>query len=440
MGAQPPSEERDGARTPNAAAFLSRARRGVSLALAAPRRRFAQAAKVAPITMVINQSPWFDGFRKLVEQYQKETGNQDPARRQSLRGRAGEDPQLAARVAGNYDLLAIDNNWMVEMFAGGFLMPIRRGRSGLQARSRRQHLRRHDLLERQAEGFDPKGGKLIGVPINGNVEVLFYRKDLYDQHGLKAPETVERGAREPTALNAPPGRLRLRPSRRPRLGDSPTSRTTCSASAATSSRTRVRGTTASCSTARRTGARSSSTCALGKAGGYPSPGSISQGTMIQLMPTGKAAQTVAIVGAWAQLDDPNKSAVVGKFEAALIPRGEGGKHATRAGHWIGAIARNVPKERQQAALTFLKWFQTPATSSRTRATARCRSAPTSRPPSSRRIRPPLPQGAGRQFEGGEDVRRAGGPADVRDLACGSTMLSSARRRRTLNGGAPRCTS
>ena len=25
--------------------------------------------------MVINQSPWFDGFRQLVSQYEKETGN-----------------------------------------------------------------------------------------------------------------------------------------------------------------------------------------------------------------------------------------------------------------------------------------------------------------------------------------------------------------------------
>ena len=70
-----------------------------------------------------------------------------------------------------------------------------------------------------------------------------------------------------------------------------------------------------------------------------------------------AAQTVGIVGAWAQLEDPAKSAVVGKFETALIPRGAGGKHASRAGHWIGAIARNVPRERQQAALAFLTWFQ-----------------------------------------------------------------------------------
>jgi multiple sugar transport system substrate-binding protein len=50
--------------------------------------------------------------------------------------------------------------------------------------------------------------------------------------------------------------------------------------------------------------------------------------------------------------------VVGRLGAALIPRAgrEGGRHASRAGHWIGAIAGNVPKERQEAALAFLKWF------------------------------------------------------------------------------------
>ncbi len=37
--------------------------------------RFAAAAKAAPITIVINQSPWFESFRKTVELYEKETGN-----------------------------------------------------------------------------------------------------------------------------------------------------------------------------------------------------------------------------------------------------------------------------------------------------------------------------------------------------------------------------
>jgi len=35
----------------------------------------ARAAAAAPITIVINQSPWFDSFRKTVELYEKQTGN-----------------------------------------------------------------------------------------------------------------------------------------------------------------------------------------------------------------------------------------------------------------------------------------------------------------------------------------------------------------------------
>jgi hypothetical protein len=36
----------------------------------------AQAQDAAPITIVINQSPWFEGFRGLVEYYEEQTGNQ----------------------------------------------------------------------------------------------------------------------------------------------------------------------------------------------------------------------------------------------------------------------------------------------------------------------------------------------------------------------------
>ena len=32
-------------------------------------------SKVSPITIVINQSPWFNGFKSVVEIYEKETGN-----------------------------------------------------------------------------------------------------------------------------------------------------------------------------------------------------------------------------------------------------------------------------------------------------------------------------------------------------------------------------
>ena len=64
-----------------------------------------------------------------------------------------------------------------------------------------------------------------------------------------------------------------------------------------------------------------------------------------------------VVRAWPQVDDPNKSAVVGKINVAPLPHGPGGKSTPTLGHFIGGIPKNIPKERQVAALGFLRWFQ-----------------------------------------------------------------------------------
>ena len=80
--------------------------------------------------------------------------------------------------------------------------------------------------------------------------------------------------------------------------------------------------------------------------------------MIQALVTGKAAHGTPVIAAWSQMDDPTKSAVVGKINVAVLPHGPGGKPSPTLGHFIGSIPKNIPKERQVAALTFLKWFQT----------------------------------------------------------------------------------
>ena len=90
--------------------------------------------------------------------------------------------------------------------------------------------------------------------------------------------------------------------------------------------------------------------------GPPSPGAVEQGDLIQLLSTGRAGQAIAVIGAWGGLENPEKSAVVGKLNAALIPAGTGGA-ASSAGHWVGGIPANISSERQQAALAFLTWFQ-----------------------------------------------------------------------------------
>ena len=313
-------------------------------------------ARVAPITMVINQSPWFGGFRQLVEQYQKETGNKVELDVNPYAGALDKIRNSLRAGAGSYDLLAIDNNWMVEFFDGGFLLPLTELDPGYKIDPQVSTYGGTIFWNDKLKAFDARGGKLMGVPINGNVEVFYYRKDLYDQHGLKVPQTWDEVLANAVKLNDGSRVYGFvhRDDRDSAFADFTNYLFSFGgdifADASIGDFTVVLNSPAA-------RAALDYYLTLGKQGGYPTPGAVSQGQMIQLMATGKAAQTVGIVGAWAQLEDPTKSAVVGKFDTALIPRSANGRHASRAGHWIGAIARNVPRERQLAALQFLKWFQ-----------------------------------------------------------------------------------
>ncbi len=341
-------------------AFLRHAAAAGVLTGGAPltlRRAFAQSVpKVAPISMVINQSPWFPAFSALVERYESETGNTIEFDVNPYAG-ALEKLRNSLRAAeGQYDLLAIDNNWMVEMFAGGFLMPLDELDPSYRLDPAVNSYDGTIFWNGATRRFDPAGGRLMGVPINGNVEVLFYRADLYEEHGLQVPETFEQLLENTVALNDPPGYGFVH-------RDDRTSATADFANymfgfGGSVFEDRADGDYQVTFNSRTNLDALQYYLELGAKGGYLSPGSVSQAQMIQHLLTGKAAHAIGIVGAWADVDDPQKSAVVGRLGAALIPRADraGGRHASRAGHWIGAIAGNVPKERQQAALTFLKWF------------------------------------------------------------------------------------
>ncbi len=332
---------------------------GAAMAAGIPvRRAIAQpAGRVAPITMVINQSPWFNGFRQLVAQYETETGNKIELDVNPYAGALDKIRNSLRAGSGSYDLLAIDNNWMVEFFDGGFLMPVAEVDPAFKLDPGVSTYGGTIYWDDKLRTFNPRGGKLMGVPVNGNVDVYYYRKDLYDEKKLKAPETWEEALGNATRLNDGSRVYGFvhRDDRDSALADFANYLFSFGGDIFADASAGDFTVVFNSPQARRA---LEFYLKLGKAGGYPSAGSVSQGQMIQLMATGKAAQTVGIVGAWAQLEDPAKSVVVGKFDTALIPRGEGGKHASRAGHWIGAIARNVPRERQVAALRFLDWFQT----------------------------------------------------------------------------------
>src|SRR6185436_20551864 len=151
--------------------------------------------------MVINQSPWFGGFRQLVEQYTKETGNKIELDVNPYAGALDKIRNSLRASAGSYDLLAIDNNWMVEFFDGGFLVPLADIDPAFKLDPQINTFGGTIYWNDKLKSFDPAGGKLMGVPVNGNVEVFYYRKDLYDQHKLKVPETWDQVLENAAKLN-----------------------------------------------------------------------------------------------------------------------------------------------------------------------------------------------------------------------------------------------
>src|SRR5580704_17241560 len=81
-------------------------------------------AKVAPITVVINQSPWFDSFCKTVELYEKETGNKVELDVNPFAGSLEKQRNSVRAKRGQYDLLIMNSGWFAEMYFGGFVEAI----------------------------------------------------------------------------------------------------------------------------------------------------------------------------------------------------------------------------------------------------------------------------------------------------------------------------
>ena len=204
------------------------------------------------------------------------------------------------------------------------------------------------------QSFDPNG-TLLGLPTNGNVQVLYYRTDLYEKAGLKVPETWDELLANGKALNNPPDVYGFVPRAEkgsilynwtpylfsyggsffadPAKGDY--SVTLASPEALKALEMYI---------------------TLGKEAGPENFGAIAQAELAQLLATGKAAQAIAVVAIYSNLAGPQQSVVAGKIGTALLPAGPGGKHSSAAGHWMAGIAGNVPEANQKAALDFMKWF------------------------------------------------------------------------------------
>jgi multiple sugar transport system substrate-binding protein len=314
--------------------------------------------KVAPITIVINQSPWFGGFSKVVEAYEKETGNKVTLDVNPFAGSGEKQRNSVRSKEGQFDILVMNSAWLAEFYHGGFLTPLNAIDPSFKLDPQVMSYDDTGYWDAARKSNNAKTGVVYGVPINGNIQVLYYRADLYEKAGLKVPQTWDELAANAKALNNPPNVYGMVQRgarsasdisydwmpylhsyngaifRDEKAGDFTVTLNSPEAKQALDMYVN-----------------------LAKTVGPPNPGSYGQAQVIQALLTGKAAHATPVIAAWSQLDDATKSAVVGKVNVAVLPHGPGGKTTPTLGHFIGGIPNNIPKDRQVAALTFLRWFQ-----------------------------------------------------------------------------------
>lgn len=311
-----------------------------------------QALPAEPITILINTSPWYGGFEALVEKYEADTGNKVSIDAVPLGGLLEKARNAVRGPSGNYDIVNLSNAWVVEFYAGNYLTPLTDidptfsfGDSIIDA---------DGLLYWNKDKQWPMkhGGVPMAFSPNANTHLWYYRTDQIE----KPPETWEdvlktcrskggevdysvvlRGARgNPIRFAFSTYMLSFGGSIEKDAPNGDFTVTFNSPEVKHALELYIK---------------------LAKECGPPNPGSIDQGEMIQYLVSGKAKQAGIVVAAQAQMDDPEKSAVVGKISYTVTPRPADGANRDVWGSWQMGIPANVPAERKKAAMEFIKYFQ-----------------------------------------------------------------------------------
>src|SRR6185503_4605162 len=175
-----------------------------ALALALPALGQTKIPKVVPITVVINQSPWFASFAKAVDAYEKESGNKVNLDVNPFAGSAEKQRASVRAKEGQFDLLVMNSTWLAELYHGGFLTALNDIDPSFKLDPQVINFDDTAYWDAKNKRNSSKTGVVYGVPINANIGVLYYRADLYEKAGLKVPQTWDDVAANAAKLNSPP--------------------------------------------------------------------------------------------------------------------------------------------------------------------------------------------------------------------------------------------
>lgn len=311
-----------------------------------------------PVTIVINQSPWFPGFQQVVELYEEETGNEVELDINPFAGSLEKQRTAVRADTSPFDILIMNAGFFVEFYTGGFIEPIKNIDADFALSPDIYTFDDSVYWDPEAGRIDAESGSLHTVPVNPFLPLLHYRSDLYEEHGLEVPTTWDQLYENAKVLHDPPQMYGI--SQRGQRGAFDVTFDALPyiwSHGGDIFADQKGGDFTVTINSPETLAGMETYLRLANEVGHPSTAGQTQTNVIQNMATGRAGH-IQGVPAPALFDDPTQSAVVGKVDYAMVPAAEGYDPAPPLGHWLAGIPKNIPDDRKQAALAFLEWFQT----------------------------------------------------------------------------------
>jgi multiple sugar transport system substrate-binding protein len=137
------------------------------------------------VRVIMEEVPDTDVVRAMLPAFKREYPNVD-VQIEALPYDQMRDRIVSSFLASkpSYDMIIVDNPWMRDFVDGGFLRPLDdriKAAAGYDFQDFSKPLR--DIAE--------VDGKTYGIPFYNYALALIYRKDLYDQAGLKPPATLD---------------------------------------------------------------------------------------------------------------------------------------------------------------------------------------------------------------------------------------------------------
>lgn len=325
-------------------------------------------ARHVPINVPIPSAPFTTALQQVIADYQKATGNTVHTSAYPFASLLTEEVDAMVHGSGAYDVLFINTGWAGEFYHRGWVVPISdldssfrwpRGLIEYGGVCRWDHVHKVTSLS----------GAPMSLPLVGNIQLIFYRKDIYQQLGLKVPETwadLAANGRKAMAAKAVPYGYAIR------------GQADIGGYANTFDFGGILGSYGGKWFA--DAPKGDFTPAINNAQGIAAmeewirlsrlgpaqPQTIGQSELQSLMQSGQLLQCELVDASAAAMDDPSQSSVVNKVDYAVMPAAptKNGVHYPLSGIWAVGVAKGTSKARQQAAWAFIQWM----TSAKTQAT------------------------------------------------------------------------